>query len=202
MTEEMSNRSLLGSALDEGEDMLSPALDDRLAPQVVFDSDRFGTQQRTPWRWESPAAWATDPTTSEGTRFSDALRSAANVVDSRPAACVEPEAIALRSVAHLAAAAAHEINNPLTIIFGGLELLAQNAELDEQSQRWVSRVLDAARDIHRTVRQMGHIKRLETVSGMTGLPVMLDIERSSEEPTEPASRTDLAGRLRTAYRTA
>jgi signal transduction histidine kinase len=182
--------------------MLTSVLDDRLTPQVVFDSDRFGAQQRTPWRWEGPVAWGADSTTRDGAGFSEALQRAGTVVESRPAARVEPEAVALRSVAHLAAAAAHEINNPLTVIFGGLELLAQNTELDEQSQRWVSRVMDAARDIHRTVRQMGHIKRLETVNEATGLPVMLDIERSSEEATEPASRADLAWRVRTAYRTA
>ena len=40
------------------------------------------------------------------------------------AIAIEREAIALRSVAHLAHAAAHEINNPLIVILGRLSMLA------------------------------------------------------------------------------
>jgi signal transduction histidine kinase len=180
--------------------MLSHGIDERLTPPTVFDSDGFGAQRRAPWPSESRDEWA-PVTAADGVRFSDALRRAGDVIDSRQPQRGERERYALRSVAHLAAAAAHEINNPLTVIFGGLELLAQNADLDEQSQRWVSRALDAARDIHRTVRQMGRIKRLETVTEPAQLPVMLDIERSSQDVAEAAAApADLAWRVRAAYR--
>jgi signal transduction histidine kinase len=93
----------------------------------------------------------------------------------------EGEAFLVRSVARLAAAAAHEINNPLTVIVGGLELLVLNADLDEHSRTWVSRALDAAHDIHETVRRMGRITRLEAITEPESLPEMLDLRRSSEE---------------------
>jgi signal transduction histidine kinase len=200
--EEMSRKHAgpSATAVEEVEDMRNRVVEERLAPQAVFDSDRFRASRRAPWRAESADPWTTVPVTRGSARFADALQRASDVMDSRPAERAEGEALALRSVAHLAAAAAHEINNPLTVIFGGLELLSQNATLDEHSQRWVSRALDAARDIHETVRQMGLIKRLETVTEPAPLPVMLDIERSSQDAGEPAaSRADLAWRVRAAY---
>jgi signal transduction histidine kinase len=98
----------------------------------------------------------------------------------------EGEALLVRSVARLAAAAAHEINNPLTVIVGGLELLGLNAELDEHSRGWISRALDAAHDIHETVQRMGRITRLEAITEPANLPEMLDLRRSSEEVSSAA----------------
>lgn len=103
------------------------------------------------------------------------------------------EAEALRSVARLASAAAHEINNPLAIIMGNCELLAR--EVGGRAARRVHAMLDAVERIRKIVVHMSHITRLELAYHSPNLPPMLDLERSSEEeerqptgdPTHPGS---------------
>ncbi|HTO12372.1 MAG TPA: PAS domain S-box protein [Candidatus Binatia bacterium] len=90
------------------------------------------------------------------------------------------EAHALRSVAELANAAAHEINNPLSVILGQLDLLRRDqtdlAQRIEVAQAAVLRI----RDI---VSHMTRITRLETSTGWSpSLPRMLDLRRSGESP--------------------
>jgi PAS domain S-box-containing protein len=94
------------------------------------------------------------------------------------------EAATLRSVASLAVAAAHEINNPLTVVSGELQLLAREAEA-----RWGGRItsmLEALDRIREVVSRMNQITRLEPAERQRHLPDMLDLEKSSGRPEPPA----------------
>ena len=83
----------------------------------------------------------------------------------------------LRSVASLAVAAAHEINNPLTVVSGELQLLAREA-----GARWRARIasmLEALERIREVVARMNQITRLEPAERQQHLPEMLDLGKSS-----------------------
>jgi signal transduction histidine kinase len=79
----------------------------------------------------------------------------------------------------LANAAAHEINNPLTIVLGRLELLVPHA--DPETRRRLEAMLAAANRIRTIVERMTRITRLETLDLASYLRPTLDIVRSSEE---------------------
>ena len=88
------------------------------------------------------------------------------------------EATALRSVAELANAAAHEINNPLTIVVGQLELIEQGKNVAEG----IRRVRTAALRIRDIVNHMTRITRLERPEAASpALPRMLDLRRSGAD---------------------
>lgn len=99
----------------------------------------------------------------------------------------EREAGALRSVAHLANAAAHEINNPLAVIVGRLTMLGQRAPTPAEGE-WVTKALTAAKRIQEIVQRMTEITRLEYMPESENIPPALDIRRSSEEDTESDTR--------------
>jgi PAS domain S-box-containing protein len=85
------------------------------------------------------------------------------------------ESTALRSVAELANAASHEINNPLTIVLGQLALL----EKGRTAPGAIERARAAALRIRDIVRHMTRITRLERSEGWSpSLPPMLDLRRS------------------------
>jgi nitrogen-specific signal transduction histidine kinase len=86
---------------------------------------------------------------------------------------------ALRYVASLAAAAAHEINNPLAVVVGHAQLLAE--EVDAAGRRRVEKILEAVRRIQGIVDQLKHINRLELMDAALPVPEMLDLEKSSSE---------------------
>ena len=95
----------------------------------------------------------------------------------------EREAESLRSVAKVANAAAHEINNPLTVIRGNVQLLAskigERPELTrhfEHTERAVQRIADM-------IVQMTRITRLTPLADLNTAGVeTLDLRRSSEPP--------------------
>ena len=94
----------------------------------------------------------------------------------------------LRSVASLAAGAAHEINNPLAVIMGQAQLLTD--EVGGTARQRISEILEALDRIRAIVARMRHLTRVELHEEAPGLPPMLDFSRSSEPPaathTEPA----------------
>jgi PAS domain S-box-containing protein len=93
------------------------------------------------------------------------------------------EAETLRSVASLAVAAAHEINNPLTVVWGELQLLARDAEA-----RWSGRItamLEALARIREVVLRMNQITRLVPAERQRHLPEMLDLGKSSGRAEPP-----------------
>ena len=95
------------------------------------------------------------------------------------------EATALRSVAELANAAAHEINNPLAVVIGQLAMIEKGRDVAEGIQR----VRTAALRIRDIVNHMTKITRLEWPEAASpALPRMLDLRRSgAADDTGPGS---------------
>jgi signal transduction histidine kinase len=83
-------------------------------------------------------------------------------------------------VAALAAAVSHEINNPLTVVVGHLQLLVRTHTLDPDGHARVSAALAAAMQIAERIRRFARITRLELAAGDPN-PPMLDIETPSPE---------------------
>lgn len=88
----------------------------------------------------------------------------------------------LRSVASLAAAAAHEINNPLTVLMGYVQLLP--GEVSPAGGRRLDEMLAAILRIRDIVARMNRIERVELAHPSGRLPEMLDLQRSSTEASE------------------
>jgi DNA-binding response OmpR family regulator len=90
----------------------------------------------------------------------------------------EAESAGLRAVTQLANAAAHEINNPLSVITGQLHFLAKDPAVPAER---VVQIEEAAFRIREIVLQMLHLTRVELVKEHRDLPEMLDLDQSSPE---------------------
>ena len=90
------------------------------------------------------------------------------------------EAEALRSVAQLALATAHEINNPLTVIIASLQLMTTRKQVPPEAAGYVDRAIRAGEQIRDIVRNMSRITRLELSRQSPQLPPVLDLRKSSE----------------------
>ena len=93
------------------------------------------------------------------------------------------EQATLRYVASLAAAAAHEINNPLMVIIGHAELLAD--KVGTQARGQIDEILEALSRIQEIVVRMERVTRIELSEEAPYLPEMLDLIRSSESGLPP-----------------
>ena len=76
------------------------------------------------------------------------------------------------------AAAAHEINNPLAVIMGYAQLLAD--KVDAQGRGQIDEILEALSRIQEIVMRMKRVTRIELTEAVPYLPEMLDLGRSSE----------------------
>jgi signal transduction histidine kinase len=103
-----------------------------------------------------------------------------DITDQRRADEAERRAETLRAVAQLANAAAHEINNPLAVIVGRLELLRRDLPPEQQGK--LAPIVDASKQIARIITHMGRLTRLETLNDLPASP-MLDLRRSAESPS-------------------
>ena len=92
---------------------------------------------------------------------------------------------ALRYVASLAAAAAHEINNPLAVVMGYAQLLAD--QVDAHGRGQIDEILEALSRIQEIVLRMKRVTRIELIQEAPHLPEMLDLKRSSEPGLRPHS---------------
>jgi hypothetical protein len=92
----------------------------------------------------------------------------------------------VRSVASLATAAAHEINNALSILLVHLELLAK--DVSASGRRRIDGSLEATRQIHDIVGHLKHIRRIAFVDSEPNFDNMLDIRKSSA-PDAPEGRS-------------
>ena len=110
-----------------------------------------------------------------------------DVTEKKQADAALREAEALRSVASLAVAAAHEINNPLTVVSGELQLLSREA--GPASAARIAAMLEALERIREVVMRMNQINRLVPAERQRNLPEMLDLGRSSGR-AEPAGDPD------------
>ena len=97
------------------------------------------------------------------------------------------ETEALRSVAALATAAAHEINNSLNVLKGHLQLLSPRVGGDLAAAH-LAPALAAAKAIEEIVGRMNQIIRVELAEPSGRLPEMLDLRKSASVPDAP--RTD------------
>jgi PAS domain S-box-containing protein len=89
----------------------------------------------------------------------------------------------LRSIARLANAAAHEINNPLTLVLGRLAMLRDDPGLGPESRERVAQMLGAAERIREIVIDMNRLTRVQLFEHTgRGLPEMIDIRKSAEGP--------------------
>ena len=89
---------------------------------------------------------------------------------------------ALHSVALLANAAAHEINNPLTAVMGHLQLLADEIRANSSARLRLVQALEAGDRIRQIVARMQRITSLHIAAQAPHLPDMLDIGKSSDDP--------------------
>jgi PAS domain S-box-containing protein len=91
------------------------------------------------------------------------------------------EVLDLRAITLVANAAAHEINNPLTVIVGSLELLQRRLAGAGPEVRWIDRAIASSQRIREIIGRMTRITRVESARSLPGVPAMLDIHRSSED---------------------
>jgi signal transduction histidine kinase len=90
------------------------------------------------------------------------------------------EAAELRAIALLARAAAHEINNALMVVAGGLSILARRLPADSEDSLWATRARDGIESVKQIIIRMNAITQIEEVPPQGLLPPMLDIRRSSK----------------------
>lgn len=98
------------------------------------------------------------------------------------------EAASLRSVNLLAQAAAHEINNPLAIILGYIQMLEDRLPPGTDESSWVRTCRNAATRIRDSVGRLSRIVRVESTQPAGTLPPILDTERSSAPRPEEGGR--------------
>ncbi len=90
------------------------------------------------------------------------------------------QAAQLRAVVLLAGGVAHEINNPLTVVKGMLQLILKALPDENRERQRLELACDAADRIKDAVARLAHITRLELAESMPRVPAMLDLQRSSE----------------------
>jgi PAS domain S-box-containing protein len=108
------------------------------------------------------------------------LGHAHDITDIRRSDARAREAEALRSVAQLALATAHEINNPLTVIIASLQLMTSRGQVPPEAVAYVERAIRAGEQIRDIVRNMSRITRLELSRQAPELPPVLDLRKSSD----------------------
>jgi PAS domain S-box-containing protein len=116
-------------------------------------------------------------------RIVGASASARDITDRNRAEATMRERDALRHVAGLATAAAHEINNPLAVLVGQAQLLERT--LDPGERQRVEEILEAATRIANIVFNMNRVTKLDLIDESPSVPEMLDLSKSSE----PAGRS-------------
>jgi PAS domain S-box-containing protein len=94
------------------------------------------------------------------------------------------EATELRTVTTLAGGVAHEVNNPLAVIAGQLELLALASAPDGPEAKRIERALQSVREIKQIVGRLTRIVRIRTTKPDAFLPPILDISRSAAEAAD------------------
>lgn len=89
----------------------------------------------------------------------------------------------LRSIARLANAAAHEINNPLTLVIGRLAMLREDPSLSPEARERIAQIHVAVERIREIVVDMNHLTRVQLFEHTgRGLPEMIDIRKSAGGP--------------------
>lgn len=105
----------------------------------------------------------------------------ADVAQGEAAEAARREAAELRAVTLLARAAAHEINNPLNVVIGGLTIVGRRHPEGTEDADWITRATEGARQIKDIVARMNRITAVRTTEGQGAAPAMLDVRRSSSD---------------------
>ena len=98
------------------------------------------------------------------------------------------EAASLRSVNLLAQAAAHEINNPLAIIMGYIQMLEDRLPPGTEESSWTRTCRNAAVRIRDAIGRLSRIVRVESTQPSGTVPPILDMERSTTPRPDDAGR--------------
>jgi signal transduction histidine kinase len=106
---------------------------------------------------------------------------ARDITERREVEAARRERDIVQSVASLAAAVAHEINNALSILLGQLEMLAK--DVPASGRRRIDESLATTRQIHEIVGRLRHVRRIALLAPRSNLDQMLDLRKSSA-PTE------------------
>ncbi len=86
-------------------------------------------------------------------------------------------------LAELAGAMAHELNQPLTSIYGSTEILVRKLEDDARAQRYAKIIQDEAARMGDIIKKIGRMTRFETQS-YVGSAKIADIGRSAGAPED------------------
>jgi PAS domain S-box-containing protein len=112
-----------------------------------------------------------------GRRFIIAL-----LTDARPRLQAESalrEAAELRAAHLTVGAVAHEINNPLSIVMGSLQLMLERFPEGSQEQRWTAAAFKAGERIRDAVARLSSLVRVTSAEPSGSLAPILDTVRSS-----------------------
>jgi PAS domain S-box-containing protein len=140
--------------------------------------DPYETVRRTKERRLLDVSITVSPTLDASGRIFGASSIERDITPQKEIEAANRERDALRSVASLAAAAAHEINNPLAVVVGQAQLL--DDAVDPSGRRRIAEILEAAQRIEAIVARMKRITRIELMQKSVDLPETLDIRKSSE----------------------
>ncbi|PYM96933.1 MAG: hypothetical protein DME04_00570 [Candidatus Rokuibacteriota bacterium] len=102
-----------------------------------------------------------------------------DVANAQVAEGARREAAELRAINLLARAAAHEINNALMVVAGGLAILAKRLPADSEDAQWAARAREGVNSVKDIITRMNSITQIEAVPAHGMLPPMLDIRKSS-----------------------
>jgi len=140
--------------------------------------DHYETVRRTKDGRLLDVSVTVSPTLDASGRIFGASSIARDITAQKEIEAANRERDALRSVASLAAAAAHEINNPLAVVVGQAQLL--DDAVDPSGRRRIAEILEAAQRIEAIIARMKRITRIELMQRSVDLPETLDIRKSSE----------------------
>jgi len=92
-------------------------------------------------------------------------------------------------LAELAGAMSHELNQPLTSIFGCAELLMRRLSGDKSYERYAKIILDEALRMSDIIKKIGKITKFETQTYM-GKSRIVDIEKSAKQDANESDRKE------------
>src|SRR5438445_4630315 len=111
-----------------------------------------------------------------------------DITDRKKAEAAQREAEELRTITILATTTAHEINNPLLVVKGRLEMLSPRLPEDSTERKWIEQSLVACARIQEMVARMQRIARVQYLEGESrSLPRLFDLPKASDTEESPGT---------------